>query len=65
VIACSLPPLIEMHASKYDDGLDDYYYDDDDIDLLYSYDCLLECSSYRLRLYSCIINMAKIFKVKY
>jgi hypothetical protein len=32
VIACSLPPLVEMHVSFYKDGLswiindDDYYY---------------------------------------
>jgi hypothetical protein len=49
VIACSLPPLVEMHVS-YDDGLkltiiDDYYID---VVLLYSYACLLECSSFRL-----------------
>jgi hypothetical protein len=67
VIAYSLPPLVKMHAYCYNDGLklisndDDYYY----VDLLYSYDCLLECSIFRLHLYSCLINMAKMFKVKY
>jgi hypothetical protein len=33
--------------------------------LLYNYDCYLECSSFKLHLYSCIIYMTKIFKVKY
>jgi hypothetical protein len=48
VIACSLSPLIEMHA---------YYYDD--VDLLYNYDCVLECSSIRLHLYYCIVIWLK------
>jgi hypothetical protein len=33
--------------------------------LLYNYDCYLECSSFRMHLYSYIINMAKMIKVKY
>jgi hypothetical protein len=33
--------------------------------LLYSYACYLECSSFLFHLYSCIIYMAKIIKVKY
>jgi hypothetical protein len=45
VIGCSLPPLVEMHVS-YDDELkwisndDDYYID---VDLAYSYACLIAC----------------------
>jgi hypothetical protein len=53
VIAGSLPPLIEMHVSYYDDGLewiinDDYYID---VDFLYSCACLLECSRFRLQIF--------------
>jgi hypothetical protein len=41
--------------------------DDDYITLylLYNYDCYLACSRIRLHLYSCIINMAKMVKIKY
>jgi hypothetical protein len=61
VIACSLPPLVEMLVYYYDDGL--RWLIDDDV-FTFSYAYLLECSSFRLHFYSCIINMAKIFKVK-
>jgi hypothetical protein len=67
VIGCSLPPLVEMHVS-YDDELkwisnhDDYYID---VVLAYSYACLIACEIHVVNFYSCIINMAKMFKVKY
>jgi hypothetical protein len=63
VIACSLPPLIEMHAYYYDDGLS--WLMMMIILLMYlpfTYACLLECSRIRLQLYSCIMNMAKRLK---
>jgi hypothetical protein len=41
--------------------INNYYYD-----IFTSiYDCLLECSSFRLHLYSCIINMVKLCKINY
>jgi hypothetical protein len=70
VIACSLPPLIEIHVYNYDVGLRwliNENFDDDYIMmlyLLYSYDCCLECSRIRLHLYSWVIYMAKMIKVK-
>jgi hypothetical protein len=60
-----------MHVYYYDVGLRwliNVDFDDDYIMmlyLLYSYDCYLECSRIRLRLYSWIIYMAKMIKVKY
>jgi hypothetical protein len=61
VIACLLPPLIEIHVYYYDDGL--RWLINNDV-FTFSYAYLLECSSFKLHLYSCIINMAKIFKLK-
>jgi hypothetical protein len=49
VIACSLPPLIEMHVS-YDDGLK-LMIIIIDVDLLYNYDCLLECYRFKLHIF--------------
>jgi hypothetical protein len=57
-----------MHVYYYDDGLRWLIDGDDDIImmyLLYSYACLLECSSFRMHLYSCIMNMTKVIKIKY
>jgi hypothetical protein len=60
------PPLVEMHVYSYDDELR-WLINSDDYDyimmyLLYSYACFLECSSFRLHLYSCIIYMVKMLK---
>jgi hypothetical protein len=66
VIACSLPPLIDMHVS-YDEGLklmindDDYYYGDVYFIVMIVYLNVLD-SGYNL--YSCIINMDKILKAR-
>jgi hypothetical protein len=55
-------PLVEMHVYYYDAGLkwishdDDYYY----VDLPYNYVYLLECSSFKLHLYSCNTHVATV-----
>jgi hypothetical protein len=58
-----------MHVYYYDDGLRWLINDVDDYIMmmyfLYSIDCYLEYSSFGMYLYSCIIYMAKMFRVKY
>jgi hypothetical protein len=70
VIACSLSPLVEMHVYYYVNGLRWLINDDDDYITIMMYlpcstVCLLEGSRFKLHLYSCIMNMVKMIKVKY
>jgi hypothetical protein len=70
VIICSLPPLIKLHVYYFDDGLRWLIIDEHDyitimIYLSYSTVCLLNVLAQDDHLYSCIIYMAKIIKVKY
>jgi hypothetical protein len=65
VIACSLPSLVEMYVS-WDDGIKLITNDDGYYDVVYftvmvvSLNVLYSCCKY----YSCIINMAKILKIR-
>jgi hypothetical protein len=62
-------PLVELHVYYYVDGLRWLINDDHDYTTIMMYlpcstFCFLECSSFRLHLYSCRLYMAKLVKVK-